>query len=380
MHAVLIDFHFFAYSVQLANALTELCEVTLLLPEQAPESYVQALRKEVSLRPFHLPRRRNPSSLRMVYSLFQTISRLQPQVAHLVGLHQWVEWALPLFPRIPLVATIHDVSQHPGDKESAHWVPAWFWARPDQFIVHAESLKRQLRAVRGVPEEKAHVIPHGSYDFYTHWASQEAQERAHTILFFGRIWEYKGLQYLIEAEPLITSRVPEARIVIAGHGEPFERYARLMVHPEHFVVHNYRIPDEMIAPLFQQASLVVLPYIEASQSGVTAVAYAFGKPVVATTVGGIPEVVEHGGTGYLVPPRDARSLADAIVTLLQDHPLRRRMGRRALAKSQSEFSWSGIAAKTMQAYQQALEAHARAFTQRPRCSSGLSSRNQANGG
>jgi glycosyltransferase involved in cell wall biosynthesis len=152
--------------------------------------------------------------------------------------------------------------------------------------------------------------------------------------------------------------------VIAGRGDDFSKYERMMVNRERFVVYNERIPDELVAQLFQQASVVVCPYIEASQSGVLAIASAFGKPVVATTVGGIPEMVDDRKTGLLVPPRDARSLADAIVTLLQNHALRQQMGQHALQKSQTELSWANIAEQTMQVYYRALAARkARALTQ-----------------
>ena len=72
-----------------------------------------------------------------------------------------------------------------------------------------------------------------------------------TVLFFGRIWEYKGLEYLIRAEPLITAEVPNVKIVIAGEGEDFDRYRRLMVHPERFVVYNEYVSDDVRATLFQ---------------------------------------------------------------------------------------------------------------------------------
>jgi glycosyltransferase involved in cell wall biosynthesis len=204
-----------------------------------------------------------------------------------------------------------------------------------------------------VDEAKIDIIPHGSLGFYRAWDGEMISEQDHHVLFFGRIREYKGLKYLIEAEPLITARVPEARIVIAGEGEPFEKYERMMINQDHFIVHNYRIPDEMVARLFQEACIIALPYIEASQSGVLAVAYAFGKPVVSTAVGGIPEALEHGQTGYLVPPRDSRRLAEAIVALLQDSELRGEMGRKALEKAERELSWRDIARRTLRVYEQA---------------------------
>jgi glycosyltransferase involved in cell wall biosynthesis len=357
MHAVLIDFDFFPYTVQLANALTEVCKVTVLLPDKASSVFTEAVNEQVDLRRFHAPRLRYPSNLAMTYSLFKTISRIRPQVVHQIAYHPWMNLALPFFPDVPLVTTIHDANRHPGDGASFVWFQDWQWGWADQIIVHAKAIKSQLVDGHRVPDKKVHVIPIGSYDLYRAWAGERASEQENTVLFFGRIWEYKGLQYLIAAEPLITAQAPDAKIVIAGYGESFEKYERMMVNKDRFVVHNYYIPDEMVAGLFQEATVVALPYIEASQSAVVAMAYAFGKPVVATEVGGIPEAVEHGETGYLVPPRDPHSLADAIVALLHDHDLCKRMGRKALEKARSELSWSSIARKTIQVYERALVTH-----------------------
>jgi glycosyltransferase involved in cell wall biosynthesis len=354
MQIVLIDFEFFAYSVQLANALAEFCQVTLMLPDKAPASYPQAVGEQVDLRQFHMPRLRHPRNLLMIRSLFRDIARIRPQVVHQLAWHPWMNLMLPMFPDIPLVTTIHDAVLHPGDRESYALFQNRQWRRAAQVIVHGEQIKRQMIDELGTPEAKIHVIPIGAYSLYRDWLCDDVSEQPYTVLFFGRIWEYKGLQYLIEAEPLISRYVPDVRIVIAGHGEAFEKYEQMMVNKDHFIVHNYYIPNELIARLFQEASIVALPYIEASQSAVLAIAYAFGKPVVATAVGGIPEVVEHGETGYLVPPRDAESLAEAIVSLLRDSGLRRAMGRKALEKAESELSWSSIARSTMQVYQSAI--------------------------
>ena len=175
------------------------------------------------------------------------------------------------------------------------------------------------------------------------------------ILFFGRIWEYKGLDYLIRAEPLITARVPKARILIAGHGESFVRYRRMMVHSDRFIVHNEFIPDDRTASYFQRASVVVLPYVEASQSGVISMAYSAAKPVVATAVGGLVEMVEHGRTGFLVAPRDVEQIADAVTCLLLDAPLRHQMGANGKRKVETECSPQVVAGKTLDVYRRAIE-------------------------
>jgi glycosyltransferase involved in cell wall biosynthesis len=221
-------------------------------------------------------------------------------------------------------------------------------------IVHANSARQQLIHQHHLAPESVHVIPIGVYDYYRAWADDSQAERPNTILFFGRIWKYKGLQYLIEAEPIITRAVPDARIVIAGSGEPFEKYRQAMINPDSFEVHNRHIREREVAGLFQYASVVVLPYLEASQTGVVPIAYAFGKPVVATRVGGIPEVVDHGRTGLLVPPGDPKSLAEAIIALLRNREQRMEMGRKAKEETQNRLSWSSIAERTVGVYEKAL--------------------------
>ena len=357
MRVVLIDFHLYAYSVALANALAEHCEVTLMLPDKVEQHYLQALRPEVKHWQFHLWRQRYPTNILAMASILRKINAINPQVVHVLSGFLWMEWSLPLVRRRPLVVTVHDAHIHPGDRESSSWGHSFEWKCATQISVHADSIKRALIEERGVAADKIHVVPHGTYDFYQRWARDDIREQENTILFFGRIWDYKGLQYLIEAEPLITARLPNARIVIAGRGDDFGKYERMMVNQDRFVVLNERIPDEQVARLFQEASVVVCPYIEASQSGVLALANAFAKPVIATTVGGIPEMIAHGKTGLLVPPRDARSLADAVVTILQNHTLRESMRLHAQQQSQTELSWNSIAKRTRSVYDQAIATH-----------------------
>jgi glycosyltransferase involved in cell wall biosynthesis len=174
------------------------------------------------------------------------------------------------------------------------------------------------------------------------------------VLFFGRIWPYKGLDNLIRAEPWIAQQIPDVRIVIAGQGEDFERYRRLMVHPERFAVLNRHISDAEVATLFRQASVIVLPYIEASQSGVIPIAYTYGKPVVGTTVGGLPEMIDDGVTGFLVPPGNEKRLAAAIIAVLRNDAQRRKMGAAAKQKIERECSPAVIARQTLDVYRAAL--------------------------
>ncbi len=327
------------------------------IPDRMVEPHVDKLSSSVRLLSFKNPRLRQPvQQFRTIRKIIQRIREFAPDVMHYQGTHLWFDLALPLLGRYPFVFTIHDFKPHPGDRLSQKtplWVEMFARRRADELIVHSQYLLEiVVQNLRGAAR-KVSVIPHIQIGEELSSVANEGEE--HLVLFFGRIWDYKGLEYLIRAEPLITARVPDARILIAGQGEDFSRYARMMVHPDRFVVHNEFISEARTADYFRRASVVVLPYIEASQSGVIPMAYSAAKPVVATTVGGLPEIVEDGRTGYLVAPRDAAQLADAVSRLLLDAQLRQRMGENGKRKMEAECSPSVIAQKTLDIYHRAVE-------------------------
>lgn len=356
MKIVFVSFHFEEYSIRLASALAREEEVLLLLPDKTSVPYRPMLGGNVVFHPFHLPRVRQPlRQIGLVYHILRQIRSFDPDVIHLQQGHPWFNLALPFLRRYPLVITIHDPKYHAGDRDSNKMPQAvtdFGHRRGDQLIVHAENLTPVVIERLHVRPDIVNVVPTVVRGDAA--ARPEVQEEDNLILFFGRIWEYKGLEYLIRAEPLITAQVPEARIVIAGRGEDFDHYRRLMVHPERFTVYNEYVSDDKRAELFRRASVVALPYIDASQSGVIPFAYTFSKPVVATTVGGLPALVDHGRTGFLVPPRDERALADALVRLLQDKKLRHELGANGKEKIDTECSADAVARQTRVVYRRAM--------------------------
>lgn len=358
MRVAFLSYDFGEYSVRLAGALAQHAEVLLLLPKTLAEPHLSLLEPKVHFRPFGKPRLRQPvSQLGVLYGLLREIKAFNPDVVHLQQGHLWGNAALPFLRAYPLVLTVHDPRHHAGDRGSYNTPQGVFdygFRRATTLIVHAERLKRELLERLALPGANVHVVPHIAIG---RQGGERRSERGGSVLFYGRIWPYKGLEYLIRAEPLVSAAVPEATFVIAGEGEDFGRYRKLMVHPERFRVFNEYVPEAREGELFEEASVVVLPYTEASQSGVIPVAYSHAKPVVATTVGGLPEMVEHGKTGYLVPPKDERALADAIVKLLKDGALRRELGARGKEKLRAECSPEVVAAQTLKVYRQALRTH-----------------------
>ena len=365
MRIVLFSFGYIEYITQLAKALSKLEEVMLMLPKYESkykrkwtERLIRTVKGDLNVQFYYQPRIRYPMNLVGVYRVIKHINSFNPDIIHLQGDHPWFNLTLPLLRRkYPLVVTVHDITCHIGDRRSRKipsFVHKLVMRYADRVIVHGKKLKELLTEKDNKSPGSIQVIPHGEFSFYKKFSRRAVKEEDHLILFFGRIWEYKGLRYLIEAEPLISEKVPTGKIVIAGKGEDFRKYQEMMVHKEKFIVHNEYIPNEMVAELFQKASIVVLPYIEASQSGIVPLAYAFKKPVVATDVGSIPEVVDNGKTGYIVPPKDAKKLAEAIIDLLRDKEKRREMGENAYKKTEEELSWDNIAVKTIEVYKKAL--------------------------
>ena len=352
---------FFDYIILLANALSKKETVMLIIPEnKLPGEHLGSIDKKVD---FHLLGRGkplyHPASLLIFKDFIKKMYEFKPDVIHLqLGTVNLA--LLPFLKKYPIVATFHDVKLHIGENSwKINFIRYWERKYSNQIIVHGEKLKEQMIKEYNLPEERVHAIPIGEHEVapFKIYERKNIKEDGNLILFFGRIWEYKGLEYLIKAEPLITKEVPDAKIVIAGTGENFKKYEEMMVNRDNFIVHNYHIPYKEGAELFQKCSLVVLPYIDASQSGVIPTAYGFKKPVVVTNVGSIPEIVDDGITGFIVPPKNPKALADAIVRLLKNEKLRKQMGEVAYKKLKTDLSWDNIAEKTIEVYEKAINEH-----------------------
>lgn len=141
------------------------------------------------------------------------------------------------------------------------------------------------------------------------------------MLFFGFVREYKGLKHLLRAMPKITEQVKNLRLFVVGDfGEDRDQYMELIrekkIEDAVEVVEGY-IPDKEVEKYFAACDLVVLPYESATQSGIVQIAYGFRKPVLVTNVGGLPDVVTDGKTGYVVesknPGTDRRRSSSAIL-------------------------------------------------------------------
>jgi len=345
------------YAIQLANGLSALADVHLFLVDVAAVKFAKFVEAEVTVHPIRTRRYRNPAGLLVSLDIISKIKELGCDIGHLILNEPWFNVCAPFIKSFPLITTVHDVRYHLGDRRSSI-VPQWVTDLATRFsaglIVHGAGLKSSVCRKFNLDPQFVFNIPHMSYSFYRHWEHPGVHELRNNILFFGSIWEYKGLKYLIEAESLLSRALKGFKITIAGKGEDLTKYTRCMIDPSHYEIINDFIPDEQVAGLFQKASVVVLPYVDASQSGVVPLAFAFGKPVVVTNVGSIAEAVSQGEDGFIVEPRDPRALAEAITTILRDPALKQRMSERARAKADTDLSWLHVAEMHLEAYVELL--------------------------
>ena len=232
----------------------------------------------------------------------------------------------------------------------------WKYRQVDCFIAASEAIRQMLIGDGIAPEQV--VTVHEGIDVDRIDAApavnvHEALWLPHHAPLVGNVAAlvaHKGQRYFIEAAHLVVQKIPDARFVILGEGE-------LREHLEH-LVREYHLEKHVLLPGFRTDvigcikgfDLFVMSSITEGLGTSSLDAMACRKAVIGTSAGGIPEVVAHGKSGLIVPPRDAQSLAEAIVTLLEDEPLRRRMEAAAYARVRERFTVERMVRETTAVY------------------------------
>jgi glycosyltransferase involved in cell wall biosynthesis len=262
--------------------------------------------------------------------------------------------------RPQLVLTAHDVlprEPRPGQLTAQLRLYGSF----DAVVVHSEHGRKRLLAL-GVDGERVHVIQHGAF---THLAvpptgapgdvgsggaeySLPSQTEQPVVLFFGLLRAYKGLEVLLRA----WHGVENAELWIVGMPRMDVATLKAAAPPNVRFVPCF-IPDAQLPAYFARADLVVLPYLEADQSGVLFTALAFGKPLLLSDVGGFPEVAATG-VARTVPAGDSAALHAALRELLADPSALAAMADRVHAAAAGPYSWEAIAQRTLELYRSLL--------------------------
>ena len=229
--------------------------------------------------------------------------------------------------KIPKIFVCHNVFPHerfPMDR----FLTKLALKRGAAYITHSEKEASDLKEITSSPVYEATVHPVYNAFKIQDMGKEQAKLEAGSaqdkkmLLFFGFIRDYKGLRHIISAMPEIVKYDPNIELWIVGEFRSdkdsyLEQIKKSGVSANIKIVDGY-IPDSGIEKYFAAADIVVLPYESATQSGIVQIAYGFEKPVIATKVGGLPEVVLDGKTGYIVPPKDHHALAEAVCRFFRE--------------------------------------------------------------
>ncbi|MCP4666033.1 MAG: glycosyltransferase family 4 protein [Deltaproteobacteria bacterium] len=243
------------------------------------------------------------------------VRSVRPDWIHLLWPHHVPIFLGWLLKQHNFAYTVHDPVLHSGESGNLRsFVQKKLIYLADICFVHGQKNKRDLEKGYGVSPERVFSIPHGAFRF---WNDLPNVQKENMVLFFGRIRQYKGFDVLLEAFEIVTREIPSLRLCICGKGNMDALWPRIKTLSNVEVVNRFIEHDE-IPEFFLRSMFLVLPYTEATQSGVIPMAFALGRTCIATKVGAIPEVVRHGENGILVRPSDPDELAGAILSLAQD--------------------------------------------------------------
>ncbi len=240
--------------------------------------------------------------------------------------------------RTRFVLILHDAVFHPGDSYLfRHTILSRQIHQTDALIVLSDHVKQQVMQLFNYPSDRIWSMPHAAFKFGSKAiipATHPRGSRPLRLLFFGRIVAYKGLDRLLQAYRLLV-RQYAIDLTIAGSGnlEPFAGLLDLAVN-----VVNRWLREDDVAALIAASDIVVLPYDEASQSGVAASAYAAGRPVVVTPIGGLVEQVQDT-TGIIAKDMSVEAFAAAIAKFADEPCLLDCCAEGALAYAQNSLSW-----------------------------------------
>ena len=288
----------------------------------------------------------------------QTAAKIREENPDLLVVQWWHPWFAPCYASIlkdvrkqcgktRIIFVCHNVLPHEGFPMKEQ-LSGKVLSKGDAFIVHSAQDAEDLKRLVADP-----LFVHGVHPTYNQFRKkfitrEEARKildipaEQEMLLFFGYIREYKGLKHLIRALPEIRARRPAAHLFVVGdfwenNKEEYEQMIRETGTDGDVTLVDGYLPDDEVEPYFAAADLCVLPYESATQSGVIQIAYSFGLPVIATDVGGLPEVVLDGRTGFVVPPKDEKALAEAVVRFFEED--RAEAFKEQIKEEDSRYSW-----------------------------------------
>ena len=257
-----------------------------------------------------------------MYEINQKFKNVQFDVSLRTFYSHWAPLVDYSIKKDKIVTICHDPEMHSGTKKYMKKLYFYHVAQANDVFVLTKSFKSIVEKNYNIPIDKVHYVPHGRMQMY-----KERQDKKYNMnyskektnfLFFGRIEKYKGLHVLAEACKILYTRRSDFTLTIAGNGD-FGDYEESFKLLENVNIINRFIPDEEVGCLFDGNNIItVLPYIDATQSGVIPIAFEYETPVIASNTGGIMEQLDDGKIGVFFENGDAKDLADKMEYLMDN--------------------------------------------------------------
>ena len=258
-------------------------------------------------------------------------------------------WPLPIpafilyLLRHKLIMTVHDPFPHSSVRGWVIKASRYMaFKGTSNFVILNKAQRQDFIKAWELKEDDVFDSRLSAYTYLRGYLHSAPQEQGY-ILFFGQVTPHKGIRYLFEAMKSLHQRFPQLKLVVAGRWKKGYTEPELTNPPSYIDFQSRFIPDDELAMLIQNARFVVTPYLDATQSGVIMSAFAFGKPCIATNVGGLPEMVIHEKYGLIIPPQDTAAIVDSATRLLNDPSLCQKLSDNILQDYlQGDKSWKKI--------------------------------------
>lgn len=363
------------YGLLLGQALSRRPEVSarVMVSDEVRESGLfGTICQEIGATPVAL--RSKSDKLHALRRLRREIADFQPDIVHDTSgcsgpLAPWAWFSLPAGAR--LAVTEHDVLPHSmmGQTAMKRFARRQIRRRPDRVVVHGETSRRQFLSAcsPGRNRPGVSVIPHGALGVFAQGARARCDDGRRTVLFFGALRPNKGLDWLPEIADRIRERHPNVRFLVAGSPRISREFAgsdwnrrlpellRAFRERDDFELHDRFIPDDEVGDLFLRSDICLLPYRDATASGVAALAMPLGSVVVGTRVGDLPEQLGEGQLGVVVAP-DPADIASALNALLASPEQIETLRRAARDHASKVLCWGSIAERHLACYLDVLGA------------------------
>ena len=327
--------------------------------------------------------------IRYYVRLLKYAARAKPRIFHILWNNKFEvidRTLLMLYYKLlgkRVVQTVHNVNTRKRDTTDTllnRLTLAVQYRLADHLFVHTEKMKDELTADFAIPKSAVTVVPFGINNAVPHTGltSDEAKRRLgildsdKTILFFGVIVPYKGLEHIITAFQRLLPTHGDYRLIVAGrprkdaaaYWDAVRHTINTSIDPERMVMRIGHIPDEDVEVYFKAADVVVLPYTRIFQSGVLFLAQSFGLPAIVADVGSLKEDVIEGRTGYWFAPGDPTALAKALEVYFSSELFANLSSRRQDIRdyAHAHHSWDTVGSMTVDVYDRLASAKTRGLS------------------